>query len=283
MRSLTLTKAGRRVVRGFLVGIVLFAASAQAESLKRGDRAPGLSAPGVSKRVAAADGDSSKAMTLVFVKPGDAHAQQAIDAVKGIHKRYPHLGQDSKTVVVVCRLSNGIAWNSDDLPKDWSVLEDGKDSLYSAFKIIATPSVAIVGKDGIVVGYHPGYSPALANAIRADLIRAIDGDSVADATTPTPGIMKVQMGRRLAERKLWDRALEYYRSAAAEEALPPDILLEEVAILLEVGNAAEATKLLDSLGNSATDTAKVAALRARAEGMKSGQQATTTPKPPSPK
>lgn len=177
---------------------------------------------------------------------------------------------------------NGGAEKAFDVPEGWTMLADTEDSLYGAYQIIATPTTVIVGSDRRIVGFHPGYSPALAKAVRRDLLKAVFGEQILASSTPTPGMMNVQIGRMLARRGLWDRAAGYYEKAMEEEgALPPEIALEYVEVLLKAGRPVEAMELLDSVGESIPDREEVERLRARAEALMAGEE--TPAEPPKPR
>ena len=68
--------------------------------------------------------------------------------------------------------------------------------------------------------------------------------------TPAPATSpELQMGRRLADRGLWDRALPYYRTAVEKDPLEPPDLLGMARVLVEVGEKAEALVILEGLGD----------------------------------
>lgn len=261
------------VLRSLVLSAILTGAAAVAAAvdlaplpLAVGGPAPSLKAPGV---VVTAPGDSSTsgAMTLIFSKPDDAHTKDAVEAIQELHQRHTHVRDGSQTVVITSRVKTTPGSTTVTIPPTWRQLSDTQDTLYAAYHIIATPTLVIVDADNKIVGIHPGYSAALAGAVRRDLLAAIDGPESLNAATPTPGIMDIQMARALAKRRLYDRALKYYRSAAAAAPMPCDIALEEVAIHLELRQPAEALALLKNMGPDSTCAAKVEEMRKRAEAM----------------
>lgn len=246
--------------------------------LKAGDLAPTLDASGVvTVRPRDRDDATTRPMTLIFVKPDDAHSAQAIAAVDAVHTRIPRTALESETIVIISRVGDSQRFDQKVIPDGWEILSDNEDALYRNYRVIATPTVVIVGRDGKLLALHPGYSPSLADAVRHDLIRAIDGEDAFKAATPTPGIMKVQMGRALARRGLWDRALSYYIEAARQQPLPPDILLEQAAIYIELKKPAEAILILDSLPPGAANPETVSELRKRARVISDEMQAAEKP------
>lgn len=275
----------RAMVRaaGVAVAIIAVAARAGGESppgaIAAGGRAPALDGPGVVV-VNAGDDATSRPLLLVFAKPDDVHTKDAMEAIAELHARHPHTREGSGAVLVWSRLGDGAPPITIQAPAHWRVLRDGNDVLYAAYHIIATPTVVIVDAQGTIVGVHAGYNSGLAQAVRRDLLVAIDGPDSVNAPTPTPGIMDVQMGRALARRRLWERALEYYARARADQPLPCDIALEEVDIRLELRQPEQAVALLDSLKDPAPCAARVTALRERARAIAAGEPAPAA-KPPS--
>lgn len=262
-----------------LAGTMTTASAAEGANLV-GQPAPRLDAPGV-EVVAGDDVPTSRPMTLLFAKPDDTHTREAIEVLADLQARHAHLVEESTTTLVMSRLGGGEAKPLESTtPPTWRVLHDTRDALYTAYHIIATPTVVVVDGGGRVVGFHPGFNTGLAGAVRRDLIVAIDGPEALNAPTPTPGIMNVQMARSLARRRLWERSLEYWRKARAAEQLPCAIALEEVEVLLELRDRAAALELLDAMPDAADCAPRVAELRARAQALASGTTPTETPKPP---
>lgn len=260
------------LLAGLLAGQVSAFPGEKGDSPLVGKMAPSLDAPGV--RIVTQDQDipTSRPLTLLFSKPDDAHTAEAIAAILDLHERHPRTRQGSHTVLILSRLGDGETSSTLKRPESWTVLHDTKDTLYGAFHIIATPTAVIVSSDGRVAGFHPGYSPGLSNAIRRDLLRAIDGiDPQAADSTPAPPSMEIRLGRQLALRGLLDRALGYYEKARAQGEVPCEIVLEEAAIRLELRQTDEATRLLDSLGKDSPCTDAAMALREQAKAIDSGQ------------
>lgn len=267
-------RAGIAFVLVVALGSPCASAGAQdnASTPRAGSPAPSLEGVGV-VLVREADDATTRPATVIFSKPGDAHTSDAIRAIAELHRLHPRLGEGSRTILVVSRLGGASAAIPDGMPAKWQVLRDSEDTLYAAYRIIATPSVAVIDRDERIVGYHAGFNAGLAEALRRDLVLAIDGPEALNAPTPTPGIMDVQMGRQLARRRLWDRALVYYRKAAEAGPLPCDIALEEVEIHLELQQPAEAIRLLDGIGEQPACAAQASGLRTRAQALAAAREA----------
>ncbi|MDK2970504.1 MAG: Redoxin [Candidatus Sumerlaeota bacterium] len=269
----------RRMRVLIVVLFALLAFPAFAERLAVGDAAPSLRAPGVEEAVEREDDATTRPMVLVFLKPGDMHAGDAIEALAAINARHERFAKETRTFVIFSRLNDGEKPAVPEQPKDWRVLFDRCDALYHAYGIIATPTVVVVGNDGRVAGFHPGYSSGLAQAVARDVVVALDGEEALNKPTPTPGIMKLQMGRALARRGLWEKALGYYEQAASEQELPREAMVEMAGIHLELGEAGKTLGILDEMGDSVPDLEEVEKLRARARALLDGKA--RPPKPPS--
>ncbi|MBX3727603.1 MAG: tetratricopeptide repeat protein [Candidatus Sumerlaeia bacterium] len=241
-----------------------------------GDLVPPLDGAGIVVKAMPKDAPTTGPVVLVFLKPGDAHAARIVEDLHALRGRDERLARSSSVVAIISRFPGGGAPALPTFPKDWRVLHDTQDTLYTAYRIIATPSVAVVGSDKRLVGFHPGYGPALAAAIRRDLMLAIDGAGALVTPTPSRDGMNVQMGRALARRGLWERALGYYRKAAEEGELSAEAQLEMATLHLELGERDDALRLLEALAPAHANLPGIEDLRRRlTESVE-----TPLPKPP---
>jgi hypothetical protein len=244
---MTRLPAARNHREALLAGVLALLLAVATGRPAVGDLVPPLEGPGIVVKALPKDVPTTGPVVLVFLKPGDAHAARIVEDLQALRARDVRLARSSSVVAIISRLPGGGVPNLPAFPKDWRVLHDMQDTLYTAYRIIATPSVAVVGSDHRLVGFHPGYGPALAAAIRRDLILAIDGAGALATATPSRDGMNVQMGRALARRGLWDRALGYYRKAAEEGELSAEAQLEMATLHLELGERDEASRLLEAL------------------------------------
>ncbi|MFH0794314.1 MAG: tetratricopeptide repeat protein, partial [bacterium] len=88
----------------------------------------------------------------------------------------------------------------------------------------------------------------------------------------------LQMGRRMAARGLWDKALDYYLKAQTEEPLPAEAQIELAEIYLKLERPDQAIEILNRIPPEGPEAARVAPLMERARELKAAP--TTGNKPP---
>ena len=144
------------------------------------------------------------------------------------------------------------------------MLFDEDDVAYRGFKMIATPTIILTNAQQVVRAVHAGYDPGMPQDVRRALaeVLGVELPEAASKKAERPN-MALQLGRRMAERGLWDRALKYYRKAAEEEALPQAAQIELAEIHLEIGDKGKAATILDNLPEEIGKSERVGQLRDR--------------------
>lgn len=183
------------------------------------------------------DKSASATCLLLFVKPDDKYFESAIGTLNDLFVHHPAMKPRLRRAVVVSRFEDdkALAGMAKTIAGEWPLLPDRDDSLYHSYKIIATPTVVIVGPDGLVAAVHPGYDTGLQQHVRVALSELLDVPLPAFAIKePEKPNMALQMGRRMMARGLWDKASDYFAQAA--EAGPLDGLarMELAEIHLEL-------------------------------------------------
>ncbi|GAB4321341.1 MAG: hypothetical protein Kow0059_16020 [Candidatus Sumerlaeia bacterium] len=254
-------RIGVRAAAGLwlIQAVMLWNAPAAEAVIQPGARAPEFSLPIYGRDSAerfSVGADAPTTCLLVFVKPGDKHLPAAIAVLNDVLTRYPQLDQRLRRAVILSRFDSdeeisavaGGLKAGTEAALDWPLVLDRDDRLYHGYRIIATPTVVIVGADGRVADVHPGYDTGLENHVRVALGRMLGVEMPAFATaTPRKPDMNLQMGRRMAARGLWDKALGYYRKAAAAGPLPPEAQLELAAVHLELLQFDEFDQMIGAL------------------------------------
>ncbi len=235
-----------RLLAAALVVVLSLTADAMG-TVTPGEPAPMLEALQQEAGISVENGEMPGPLVLVFAKRDDAHSERFVLQLRGLQERGPELFQESNGVVVLSREEVPNSFDEGALPDDWVLIIDTDDAYYTGYGIVATPTAVVISSDGTVIGYHPGYSPGLVRAVQLDLLQELRGRDV--VRTPAPQVsMQVQLGRRLAERGLWERALPYYRNAEEEGPLPEEVLVEKADVLVQVGEEEEAMEIMDRLG-----------------------------------
>jgi len=282
-------KPTRRAARvGLMIGelvlmalFVMLPASAAQAVLQPGEPAPPFSLPATGGARFTLDRATTGTVLLVFTKPGDKYTAPALRALEGMIAKYPPLGQGLRIAVVLSRLDDPgqvKAFQKQAAPQ-WPVIADENDELYRGYKIIATPTVVIVGDRRTVAAVHPGYDPGLVDDVRLALARA-RGLTLPEAMTGAPAKpnMALQMGRRMAARGLWEDALKYYGEAGAHGPLPPEAQLELAEIHLEMNHADAALAIVNGLSPEMKREERAQKIVQRAQALKTGGSG--KPKPP---
>jgi hypothetical protein len=183
---------------------------------------------------------------IVFIKKLDSYSSTLLEELRAWEVRQPELLTKADVLVIHTRNHITEPYDRTTWPERWKLHKDVDDSFYLGYHIIATPSVAVLGKDNRLLGFHPGYNPGLLQSIQQDLVMELHGREALRTAAP-PSNPELQMGRRLAERGLWERALPYYRSASEKALLSPTDQLEMARILVELRQPEEALRILAEL------------------------------------
>lgn len=251
-------------------------------AIKVGEDAPAIVLEDEKGAVHRTDEATTRPLVLLFVKPGDVYTSRAIASLNEVFARHPELGRHADRLVIVSRIEPGRAV---DLPPHldrgaWRVLHDRQDAAYRGYQIIATPTIILVSGERRVAAVHAGYDAGMPQHVRLELAK-LTGVELPRATTQAPEKpnMTLQMGRRLAARGMWERALGYYEQAAGEETLPAEAQCEMAAILVEMDRVEEALRIAEELEAAGFDGERLEELRERIR--RKAQAAGDAPQPPS--
>ncbi|MCB2153751.1 tetratricopeptide repeat protein [bacterium] len=263
-----------------ILAIVLLgigSASAGTETLaliKVGMKAPPLLVEGTDGEVDLCDQATTSPLLLLFLKPEDRYAAQTVQAIEDLFTRFPMVREGYRRAVIYSRFTRE---NKSEIPEtmgpDWPVYRDIDDKAYHDYNIIATPSIVIVDETQHIAAVQPGYDHSMPEWLLTSLAGVLDVQ-LPEAVTKKPERpnMALQMGRRMAERGLWQRAAKYYAKAAEEQALSTEAQIELAGIHLELGEKAEALAIIDALPEEAKGSDEVAALRQRATKQEPRQE-----------
>jgi hypothetical protein len=253
--------------------------------IQPGEPAPPFTLQDLEGRTQCLDRQTSDVVLLLFVKPDDEHSSAALVDLMRMFERNPTLEAGLRRLMIVSRIGGREIESSPTLKffssftSRWPVLLDRDDRLYRAYKIIATPTIVIVGPDRRAAAVHPGYDPGLIQDVRLELARVLGRElPVAATATPPPPNMHLQLGRRLAERGLWERALSYYRKAAEAGPLPDQARLEIARIYLKLERYEEAISAAGEIGPDSPLAEEAAAVADRARQAQKEEQ--PPPEPP---
>ena len=227
------------------------------------------------------DDKTSDPVLLLFAKPGDRHTTAAVKALNNMFEKHPVLKQDLKRWIILSGSDaarhvepvNAAAGGM------WPILLDMQNEAYRAYRIIATPTVVVVGRDRRIDAINPGYDLGMEDTIRKALARVLSV-SLPEGVLKEPSKpnMMLQMGRRMAARGLWERAAYYYGKAMEQESLSVDAQIELAEIYLELQCVEESLKILNQISADPSGAARVKPVLKRARALKGRRS--ETPKPP---
>ena len=242
--------------------------------LQPGEAAPLFSRTAADGRAFNLDRKTNAVVMLVFVKPADRFTSDALHALERMFDQFPPLLEGMRVGVIVSRLDGEAQLKTFQkrVAPRWPVIADSGDQLYKSYRIVATPTVVIVGPDRAVAAIHPGFDPGMPDTVRTALsrVRKIPLPEAMTGKVAKPN-MTLQMARRLAARGLWEDALKYYGDAAKLGPLPPEVPLELAAIHLEMNDPDAALALLGTLPDALKQDDRAKTLAARAQTLKSGR------------
>jgi tetratricopeptide (TPR) repeat protein len=261
--------------------ITILPASLAEAVLQVGENAPLFTLPDSTGHVLYLDKKTSEPVLLVFVSSHDRYTSSALDALNDMFKKHPILEQGLRRWII---LSGADAARHVEQIKAiagsaWPILIDAQNEVHRTYKIIATPTVVVVGKQRRVEAVNPGYDLGMEDALRKALAQALSV-KLPEAVLkqpPKPNMM-LQLGRRMAARGLWEHALRYYIKAMEQEPLSPDAQLELAEIYLEMERPEDALKILNEIPTDSPAAERVGPLRKRIQALK--ERGAETPKPP---
>jgi peroxiredoxin len=248
--------------------------------LQPGQKAPSFELKDRADNVYRLDKKTSEPVLLVFVKPGDRHSSAALQALDNMVENLPSLKEGLWRWIIVSRIDTLKQAESvaSITGPSWPLLLDLNDKVYKDYKIIATPTVVIVGRDRRVEAINPGYDLGMEDNIRKALARVLSVTlPEVVSKQPTKPNMNLQMGRRMAARGLWEKSLDYYTKAMEEEPLSAEALVELSGIYLELGRAEDAIRTLNQISADSPLSTRVDHLLERARALKEKRHETAKP------
>jgi tetratricopeptide (TPR) repeat protein len=248
--------------------------------LQPGEEAPSFDLKDSAGNVYHLDKKSSDVVLLVFVRTRDNNTSAALLALNNMFEKLPMLEEGLRRWIII----SGVDAAREVTPiaaiagRRWHILLDAEDAAYRAYKIIAAPTVVIVGRNRKVEAINPGYDLGMEDHVRRALAQALSV-SLPEAIVKQPEKpnMTLQMGRRLAARGLWDDALQYYTRAMEQEPLSAEAQLELARIYVELQRADDAVKILNQIPKDSPAAAHVAPLLERARALKENRLETLNP------
>lgn len=256
------------------VGAVLLPISASHAVPKPGDLAPALKLRDLRGDLRSLDFLTSGPTLLVFAKPADRHTSDVLHTVEDLFLKQPHFRKSLSRWVVLSRLDPDAkgAQTREFSASGWPVLLDDTDAAYRAYRIVATPTVVLVGRGGRVEAVNPGYDLGMENYLRTEIARVTSLTLPAQVGKPSKARMYVRMGQRMAARGLWEQALSHYQQAAKEEPLSPEDELDLARILIELRQLDGAEGILERLQMDSRFAQRAAPLMARLSVLKTTKE-----------
>lgn len=249
--------------------------------LQPGQDAPPLDLKESSGIVYHLDEKTSEPVLLVFARSQERYTTASLQALNDIFDKHPKLEQGLKRWVIFSGgdAAQGIEHIRSIAGQRWAIMLDPKNEMYQKYKIVATPTVVLVGQDRRIKAVNPGYDLGMENNVQNALAQVLSV-SLPEALLkqpPKPNMM-LQMGRRMAARGLWERAVEYYGKAMEHGPLSVDAQLELAQIYLEMERPDEAMRILNQIPSDSPAMARAEPLLKRARALK--EKASETPQPP---
>ena len=201
---------------GIWIATTLFPAQAALAVLQPGDPAPPFVLKDTQGRSQRLDTSSTSPTLMVFIKPVDRYSIEAIKSLDDLFKRRPELGQGLTRWIVCSRMSAPAeaAAIARTAGTQWTVLLDSDDRIYERYRIIATPTVVLVGRDRTVKAANPGYDPNMENFLHEAIAKVLGLPLPKALPSQMPkSAMSIQMARRMASRGQYERAPHLLRTS----------------------------------------------------------------------
>lgn len=267
-------------VAPLILALSISASSAPRAALSPGERAPDFVLKDRDGRTVRYDVSITTPTLFLSLKPNEMYTSPTLGILANIFSKYPQLTRGLNRWIVVSRYQGerDLAF-LDGMPlKEWVVLLDPDDVFYKGYKIIATPTITLVGSDHIVAAVHPGYDPSMAQDTRLAIAKVTGAQLPRTVSaTPTKPNMTLEMARRLASRGLWDRAIHYYEKAKDEGPLAPEVQLEIAEAYLKMREPEKALEILKGVSPKEVDASRYAKLRKEALDIEKSSAVPTQP------
>lgn len=254
-----------------LIGALISAATAAQAVLQPGEPAPPIALKTTKGKTYRLDTSTTSPTLILFVKPADRYTSNAIQALDHLFDTRPELAKGLERWIVASRLGA----TADPLAIEkianerWPVLLDTDDRVYAKYRIIATPTVVLITPDRMVAAINPGYDYGMESHLRKELAKLLGvevrEEVKAYVASESSSAMTVQMGRRLASRGLYERAISYYEKFAEEGSLSPEIRMEMAEVYGEIGARDKTVEVLQPLMSNPEWAAKAKDLIAKLE------------------
>ncbi len=265
--------AGSRPLAVALPWALAFTLSAVAAQPARAVIEPGSVAPKLQlpdSKGGSVDLLTSGTVTLiVFAMTTDRDTSATLASIESMMVKIPRIANSVRRRIVAVRVKRDIHAQASQYAnvgqklrrEGWRLLIDREDRAWNAYGIIASPTTVVVGRDGKIAATHPGYDSDLAADLRRALAEAT-GIELGDAITGNvvQPDLNITMGRRMAGRGLWDRAIPYYERVLEAGKLVEEDRLDMARIYLELERPEDARRIVETIGESAP-------LRAEARGL----------------
>jgi len=264
----------------FLLVFSLSMGAAPKAALTPGEKAPDFELRTRRGQMVRYDASVTSPALFLSVKPAERYTSQTLSALNETFEKFPQLGNGLFRWIVVSRIEgeDETLFHNGEWTEGWGVLLDPDDTFYKDYRIIATPTITVVGEDHVVVAVHPGYDTGMVQHVRIALAKLLGVELPQTVTQKAekPNF-NLQLARRMAQRGLWDKALMYFEKAMEQGPLPPEALLELAESQIEVGQAKEALETLDSIPDGSVDPSRIESLKSRAQKLDTRDQEPNQP------
>lgn len=243
--------------------------------LTPGEAPPPLALKDIQGELHTLDSKTTTPVLLLFTKLDDRHTSEALAALNNLFQKHPDLKENLRLWMIVSRMEGAAktALAHQPLTPEWTLLLDETDVAYHAYRIVATPTVVLVGRNHLVEAVNPGYDLGMEDHMIKELARVMGVPLQAPTSEKSSKArMYLQMGRRMAARGLWEQALTHYQQVAKEEPLSPESELELAAIFIELRQLENAEEILKRLQTDPGFASRVAPLMARLSILKTTKE-----------
>ena len=218
--------------------------------------------------------EGSSPTLLLFVIAADDRTARGLTAIDRTLALKPDLSKTVRRWIVFPRSARDAS--VDALTRlageNWHVLLDSGRKTFADYGVVGGPTAFVLDAAGTVRLVHRGYDLEMASDVRRVLGRIAPAPASAEQRAePLPrASLTLQLARRLAERGLWEKALEHYLEVRRQEGLSPEEQTELAEVYLKLLRLEDATRILEQLREHPAAAKRAAELLEQVEEIRTG-------------
>lgn len=161
-----------KVVAAALASLVVLVSPFYAHSAGVGDKVPAFSMKDIKGNTVTLDSLNGKVVFLDFWATWCGPCKEELPALDAIYQKYAKDGLEI-VAVSVDKSEENVAEFLAKKPVSFTVLTDKTGKLASSFSLVGMPTAFIIGKDGVIVHKHAGFSKSFLSVYEKEIVELL--------------------------------------------------------------------------------------------------------------